>query len=472
MKSSQLNFVIFSSISILFFLSACGQAQNDDTQDQDNNPLSIDVETNSSTAKTFVGFLQATLNTVGKGSLIVQSYLEESNAMSQKPGAISTSVPRSKPVSVDDFDVLLPHDLSKVSRCVQCKNKLSPRAETTINLEQELDLLIAEYKATIAKLAPDPSLALTLEGVEQTEKGIVIDGDILINPKTLAGAIKIEILNAEARGDDVDAVVAELESVVATLFPDSPSDSEGNNKLSNRGMYTRNDKFWENGIVYYYWDGMSNVHKEAMRVAMTDWNVRTGGAVQFKDYNKQSSWHKFLTSTGVRGAVNFEDSRDGLSATTTGSATVGYIGSHLTELSLWTDLVDDVENNRMQLHRTTRHELGHVLGLRHEHKRYDRDSWVIVPDALVDKSTDSRVKGTKIIWVNKVIKKGWLKIGYNIPRVVGKQYSYLKTAYDCESIMHYNNFITRRPCQSYLAGRLIRNFEISDLDVVSIQAMY
>ena len=54
-----------------------------------------------------------------------------------------------------------------------------------------------------------------------------------------------------------------------------------------------------------------------------------------------------------------------------GYATVGYNGfRHSLKIN------SAILGNEAQLKRTTRHELGHVLGLLHEHQRWDRDEYL------------------------------------------------------------------------------------------------
>jgi len=64
------------------------------------------------------------------------------------------------------------------------------------------------------------------------------------------------------------------------------------------------------------------------------------------------------------------------------------------------------------------HELGHVLGLMHTHKRYDRDDWLTVDlGCLRDQSSNSRHQYEKV--------DEHLSITHGVP-------------YMCNSIMHYN----------------------------------
>lgn len=83
------------------------------------------------------------------------------------------------------------------------------KVETTLG--EELSNIIVEFTNEIAKIAPDPTPAMSLPFVSDCGDGTILIGDdMVVDPKTLGGAIIVEALNAQARGENPEEVIKAL----------------------------------------------------------------------------------------------------------------------------------------------------------------------------------------------------------------------------------------------------------------------
>lgn len=98
------------------------------------------------------------------------------------------------------------------------------------------------------------------------------------------------------------------------------------------------------------------------------------------------------------------------------------------------------------------HELGHVIGLMHEHQRPDRDSYITINyNNVIESYRDQFYKMTSNYW----------------------KYDYKKYAYDYNSIMHYSRYaFTSNGKLTIVSPVPIINSEISDMDYAKVKDMY
>lgn len=184
---------------------------------------------------------------------------------------------------------------------------------------------------------------------------------------------------------------------------------------------------WKDGIIPYYLVGyFSNEELEALDTAMQAWERICGvkfqlvlprsGAYEIRKDTADTDWNSSIGENNVLCFMNFGESSD----------TSGHL----------------------------KHELGHCLGLVHEHQRPDRDMYV------------------RIIWDNILPEYEYNFKIYNNPLIVEEDYQY-----DFQSIMHYYSSgfsIDGGPTIIPIdrAIEIERNEEITDIDVLKVVSIY
>lgn len=362
--------------------------------------------------------------------------------------------------------------------------------QDTISAEQqaELDQIVGDYQATMQSLAPATDEALTLDYVDKGSDGELIVDDMVIDPATLEGALTTEVLNAEARGEDPETVLAGLEDIADDFIANGDDDEL-------RGLYTGCELIaagltgdctlkWPGGKVYYYYGNIPENFKPGVEQAMQEWNEKTGGKITFVNIDSSMGGIiKTYIALGMAGALKISskelDKMDGL-------ADVGYSRGYSQHMYLDDNLIpngdaDDVK----KFMRTARHELGHVLGLRHEHQRWDRDEWVEPLQDITGRNFKKIDKYGNIsfhfLGFKRKCKKFFgHKVCISVP--YWKDYdqvfrnAYAPTNYDCKSVMHYVDFFkTKKECSGIPEKTVINKFyvsEITDNDAYSILKLY
>nr|QHB21522.1 venom M12A protease 1 [Platymeris rhadamanthus] len=210
--------------------------------------------------------------------------------------------------------------------------------------------------------------AMPIEEPKEEEKGMRIvcpkDG----NPCFASGYETFGVIN---EGDIIKAIEEAM--------------SEGRNALIDK------ERRWSHGIVpYIYHEEFSANDKARIEGAMTIIEKKT--CIKFKPYKPGDKERMVVFITGQRGCratVGFKISRKRHNLNLNPSGCLGRVGTII-------------------------HEMLHVLGLKHEHSRPDRDDYV------------------DIIWNN--IKEGHKK---NFIKASPKEYTTYNIPYNYESVMHY-----------------------------------
>jgi hypothetical protein len=133
---------------------------------------------------------------------------------------------------------------------------------------------------------------------------------------------------------------------------------EGPNKLAR---YTAHAK-WPGRVKYRRGKKVTTQMFSQLQLAMSEWSAATNSKLTFLEI-KNSGWNQFTWATGTyyHLYVDITNNKD-----ISGQASLGYVP--------WSVL--QIKNN-VSLS-TCLHELGHTLGLIHEHEREDRDNYINV----------------------------------------------------------------------------------------------
>jgi hypothetical protein len=421
MTVKQIN-IFFSSallVSALLFFGCdpYSKPDVDKNQNMDNiSTLDLNFTTedfSSSVGKTF--FLTAKLN------FDVISLLKDAGIDFDAAEKASQSV--NSEFGLVDLEPFIKDNLSK-SRSGQ---------DGDITFEEELELLLEEYKETINNLVPSFKEAQAKDLIEIEDDEILLYGEN-IPVYSIEGITIIEIMNMVANGIEIEDAVTIIQNDVDKLFVDDKVSSTARGLYINPGnsisRYGIVGSRWSGGVIRYEfvkesesWDSTS---KNMVVKAMKTWENGTG-KISFKEVNP-SEWER---KAGILGQYSWvEISLKNLPNSTPGKSTLGE--SSLPFGHLYLNPI--YKGNEKEFLTICLHELGHTIGLKHEHQRPDRDKYVRVSrtgneyDKIPDKALVAGLKKVKI----------W-RITIYIPYIWYVDYGITVGNYDYNSIMGYTN---------------------------------
>jgi hypothetical protein len=400
--------------------------------------------------QTYKSFVKLSVNTLEKALKVIDEY----TMMSKDPHF--KSMASSGSVDIRDLVSYLNSRGGERLLALRRMKIMEDGSQSEVSLGEELSNIVKEFQEEIEKVAPDPTPALSLPGVSTNEEGnIVIGDDMVIDRKTLPGAIMTEVLNAQARGEDVEEVLKSLsdagEEVCEELGASNVSDNKTNNTdmrntLSPKYLYRFSTPRWPKGQIPYRFN--SNVPqglRDLVRRGMDEWEKASGGKVKF--IYDDNWWTDFLTYVGAyrKLEIKVDDSAVGAAQASVGS------------FPLWISKIRFKSPDTTDL-AVVMHELGHTLGLEHEHQREDRDEYVSVEikdqsmkwayDKIpfstwsyieeVQKSIVIRTIRIKVLWWTVEIPI--VDIIFNIVKKIANiPISTASKEYDYFSIMHYSS---------------------------------
>jgi hypothetical protein len=136
---------------------------------------------------------------------------------------------------------------------------------------------------------------------------------------------------------------------------------------SKNGFTTSDDKRWPSGKVEYQFDSsFDESDRTFIRNCYNDWHVASGDKITFTEV-PNDLWNNFLYTIGLKSFVKIlkADLPQGTLGVGNGCGKRGWA---------WIKYGRYYINN----YRTIVHEMGHTLGLQHEHQRPDRDNYLTV----------------------------------------------------------------------------------------------
>jgi hypothetical protein len=374
------------------------------------------------------------------------------------------------PVEITDILSLVdnPEDLTRSRVKNVTKNRENPIYET-VTLKRELTEITERFKADVKNFTPSTKEAQTLENVKLLANGhLLIDDNNIINPNTLQGAIFVEILNAQARGEDLSQVYQIIHESIDQFSLKSSEKTLQGHSMSALTV-------WPKGKLFYKWsDTIEKNTKTELTTAMKEWSEKTKNAITFHEITADN----ITTSLGLQPYFLFENA-DLTKSNRAGEANVGYrSGSQIGVLRIQSKL------DFFNLHQITRHELGHMIGLKHEHQRWDRDQFITVTQKGVGYDILPKTKTTTTVYNRtrqKFIPIFWWGWGYYIDEPYKQSVTTTVTntatskEFDCKSIMMYAPFTTKQACSGFNKNETIDVFDIlniTDQDVDYVQGLY
>ena len=261
----------------------------------------------------------------------------------------------------------------------------------------------------------------------------------------------------------MEDVIAEIQNDLAKLFINEESDPARGlymmpqNTLSVAGFM--NGARWINGLVRYRFINEDEVYtedrKKVARDAMAQWQTETNSRVRFEEITP-STWEQISKGIGQFQYVTFK-----LVQNSNDSSVGSNAGSRIR-------ISPSSANDKP----TYLHEIGHTLGLMHEHQRHDRDSYVTIDSKYLNDNISygiipkqnlvAGLQPVRIFCVTVYLPYVWY-IDYG--KTVGE--------FDFNSIMIYSSFAgVNRKTHINGSNTIYYTKTLSEIDIKTILEMY
>ncbi len=247
---------------------------------------------------------------------------------------------------------------------------------------------------------------------------------------------KFQILKNHEDGIDVIS----LFSIRSSLTGEEINNLEYSNSFSTNtkgARYSLHAK-WGNTIEYM-WNTSTPTIRSSVLSAMSDWRKATNYKITFSEITKNINWNKTCWLMGWKYFIRISHSN---STNYAGRSSIGKVPWAILEFT-----------NVAYYPRTYQHELGHSLGLIHEHQRNDRDDYITY-------HKDNVSVGNR----------------YNFSKMAASSCNYYGTSFDFNSVMLYGSYTGDKNSGLALTkkdGSVFRGgLQISDNDKVVIRQIY
>jgi hypothetical protein len=298
-------------------------------------------------------------------------------------------------------------------------------------LETELTGIAKEYDGNIADLVPPPDAALHAGLLVIQDGNILISDDLVIPVDSLDGIATIEVMNRVAGGEQPEAVIAEIQADIEKMLLKEESASRGlyiipENSWGNG--FTFSGARWVNGLIRYHFatgsSGLNDSAKRIARNAMAKWTEGTNNKIKFQEIDA-NLWNIICRGIGQYQYVTIE--KKDLPSGKAGQSRVGSMAVSLIQ----------IDPDSTEVERTYLHELGHTIGLMHEHQWSGRDAYIKVSSSdaanngiIPEKSVVAGLYPVRIWFVTIYLPYIWY-VNYS------KHYG---SGLDFKSIMLYRNW--------------------------------
>ncbi|MDR1231368.1 MAG: hypothetical protein LBK61_08200 [Spirochaetaceae bacterium] len=338
-------------------------------------------------------------------------------------------------------------------------------------LENELNGIAGNYEESLSDLVPALDAAV-LAGLLVVEDGnIVISDDMVIPVDSLDGIATIEVMNRVAGGENPEAVVSEMQADIAKMLAGEENASRGVYIIPENSLgsgFTVSGARWTNGLIRYHFAtgsrALNATAKDLARKSMDKWTAGTNNKVRFEEINA-NLWNIICRGLGQYQYVTID--KQDLPSGTAGRSTVGSLAVSFMHI--------DIASTDKE--RTYLHELGHVIGLKHEHQWSGRDAYIKVSSS---DTTNYGIIPEKSVVAGLYPVRIWFITIY-LPYIWYVDYSkHYGSGLDFKSIMLYPDKEIKPPYANSANGKkadsgkylTIKHTVLSEYDKQTVKAMY
>ena len=189
----------------------------------------------------------------------------------------------------------------------------------SIYMVDEIQSIMVNLMDNNSELAPSYTHSLTLDFVEEIDDNkLLINGQYVVDPRTLDGAITVHLLNSYSKGESLTVVEKEIKQAILAIYPTATFEdliqtndlTRGFNTVCddvsylnfNSSVYKDCNKFWSGAVINYRWGPSLSESQDTIRVAlttaMTEWENATqhptngNNAITFNEISQAATLYK------------------------------------------------------------------------------------------------------------------------------------------------------------------------------------